>query len=252
MAPAESPVPGRPDLQGRPELQRRPAPSRLRPAATAVRVQPMGARHLRAVLDLERRVYPRPWTPSLFAAELERSADRRYVVATLPGGALRRRRVVGYGGVMAQPGQEGTDAHITTVVVDPAQHRRKIGSHVMVALMRAALELGAGSATLEVRTTNRGAQRLYAAFGFAPVGVRPRYYAETGEDALVMWAHDIAGDAYAERLTGIAARLDAPGGSSGAPDEDVPWVQGRVGLPAQPGALAQPAAPGQPADGEES
>jgi hypothetical protein len=153
-------------------------------------------------------------------------------VALAPGeGLFARRRVVGYGGVMAQPGQEGLDAHITTVAVDPAEHRRKIGSRVVLALLRAALELGAEAATLEVRAGNRGAQRLYAAFGFAPVGLRPRYYAETGEDALIMWAHDIATPDYAQRLAGIEQRLDAPGGSSGAPDEVVPWVQGRVGLP---------------------
>jgi hypothetical protein len=46
-----------------------------------------------------------------------------------------------------------------------------------------------------------------------------------------MWAHDLATDAFAERLDGIERGLSAPGGSSGAPDEPVPWVQGRVGLP---------------------
>lgn len=204
-----------------------------RPAATDVRVQPMTARHLRGVLAIERRVYPRPWSPELFAAELERTGDRRYLVALVPAsGLLARRRVVGYAGVMAQPGQEGVDAHVTTVAVDPTEHRRKIGSRLLVGLLHAARGLGAAAATLEVRTANRGAQRLYAAFGFAPVGVRPRYYAETGEDALIMWAHDIDSDAYAARLAAIEAGLAAPGGSSGAPDEAVPWVTGRIGLDA--------------------
>ena len=204
----------------------------LRPAAADVTVAPMQPRHLRGVLDIERRVYPRPWSPSLFAAELERHLDRRYLVALArTGRLLRRRSVVGYAGVMVQPGQDGTDAHITTVAVDPAEHRRTIGSRLLLGLLRASLELGATSATLEVRTANRGAQRLYAAFGFAPVGVRPRYYAETGEDALIMWAHDIGSQAYAERLAAIQSGLGDPGGSSGAPDEDVPWVRGRIGLP---------------------
>ncbi len=207
----------------------------LRPAASGITVAPMHPHHLRGVLDIERRVYPRPWSPSLFAAELERSEDRRYLVALeRTGGLVRRRRVVGYAGVLIQPGQHGIDAHVTTIAVDPAQHRRKIGSRLLLSLLRASVELGATSATLEVRTANRGAQRLYAAFGFAPVGVRPRYYAETGEDALIMWAHDIASAEYAERLAAIEAGLSDPGGSSGAPDEDVPWVRGRVGLPRDP------------------
>jgi ribosomal-protein-alanine N-acetyltransferase len=209
----------------------------LRQAATDVRVQRMAARHLRGVLDIECRVYPRPWSPRLLAEELERTDDRRYLVATQAGaGLFARRRVVGYAGVMVQPGEDGLDAHVTTVAVDPAEHRRKIASRLLVVLLREGIALGAGAATLEVRVANRGAQRLYAAFGFAPVGVRPRYYAETGEDALVMWAHDLAGADMAARLAGVEAGLDEPGGASGAPDEVVPWVQGRVGLHGSDGA----------------
>ena len=48
---------------------------------------------------------------------------------------------------------------------------------------------------------------LYKRFGLAPVGVRPNYYPETGEDALVMWARDIDSDEYAERLAAIEASL---------------------------------------------
>jgi ribosomal-protein-alanine N-acetyltransferase len=53
-----------------------------------------------------------------------------------------------------------------------------------------------------VRADNQPALALYARFGFAPVGVRPRYY-PGGEDALIMWARDIDGDAYQERLSAI-------------------------------------------------
>jgi len=54
-----------------------------------------------------------------------------------------------------------------------------------------------------VRMGNAGAQELYRRFGFVPAGVRKGYYAETGEDALVMWAHDVDGPAYGERLREI-------------------------------------------------
>jgi [ribosomal protein S18]-alanine N-acetyltransferase len=203
-----------------------------RPAATGVTVAPMRHRHLRGVLAIEERAYPRPWSPQLFTAELERVEDRCYLVALdSPGGLLRRRPVVGYAGVMVQPGQAGVEAHVTTIAVDPTQHRRKIASRLLVRLLRDARARGAQAATLEVRTANRGAQRLYASFGFAPVGVRPGYYAETGEDALIMWAHDLQSRGYAERLQRLEEGLQRPGGSSGAPDEAVPWVRDRVGLP---------------------
>ena len=64
--------------------------------------------------------------------------------------------------------------------------------------------------SLEVRVTNWRAQRLYARFGFRPVGTRRNYYAELHEDALIMWTDDIRTDAYRERLEVVAAGL--PGG----------------------------------------
>jgi ribosomal-protein-alanine N-acetyltransferase len=203
--------------------------SAQREALGEVELTPMRQRHLRQVLGIEARVYPRPWTPGLFASELALSESRRYYVATAAvgraPGALGR-RVVGYGGIMVLVGE----AHITTLAVHPEQHRRKIASRLLLRLLADAREMGAEAATLEVRTTNLGAQRLYSAFGFVPTGVRPGYYAETGEDGLIMWAHDLQGDEMSERLARQAERLLEPGGASGVPDLEVPWVRGRVGL----------------------
>ena len=53
-----------------------------------------------------------------------------------------------------------------------------------------------------MRASSLGAQALYRAFGFAPAGVRARYY-EGKEDAIVMWCHDIQSPAYAERLRAL-------------------------------------------------
>lgn len=200
-----------------------------RPAMADLHVRPMRHRHVPGVLAIERRVYPRPWSPGVFEGELTRTDDRRYVVALGREHGRRvwtPRRLYGYAGVLVQVGE----AHITTIAVDPAHHRRKVATHLMIELMEAARELGAEAATLEARVANRGAQRLYAAFGFAPVGVRPGYYAETGEDALIMWVHDVGGPAFAERLATQRARLGLPGGASGVGDLHIPWVHGRIGL----------------------
>ena len=70
---------------------------------------------------------------------------------------------------------------------------------------RAAVTRGCRNLTLEVRVTNHGAQELYRRFGFVPAGIRRGYYPENGEDALVMWATDVDGSAYAHRLTDIEA-----------------------------------------------
>jgi ribosomal-protein-alanine N-acetyltransferase len=202
-----------------------------RAVLAAVRLEPLRPGHLRQVLAIEQAVYPRPWTPGLFLSELDLADSRRYYAALAPAArrgptGRARARVVGYGGVMVQVGE----AHITTLAVHPAEHRRKVASRLLVRLLADACAMGAEAATLEVRTANAGAQRLYQAFGFAPVGVRPGYYAETGEDALIMWLHELQSPEAAGRLAAQAARLDEPGGASGAPDLHVPWVQGRVGL----------------------
>ena len=115
--------------------------------------------------------------------------------------------VVGYGGLMLVP----DDGHITTLAVDPAWHRHKIGTRLLHALSVAAVERGAKNLTLEVRASNDAAQALYRAFGFAPAGIRKGYYVETKEDAIVMWANDVDTAEHAARLARLVAGV--PGGT---------------------------------------
>jgi ribosomal-protein-alanine N-acetyltransferase len=165
--------------------------------ALTVHLVPMRRRHLRAVLKIEAQVYPRPWSLPLFMSELNLRTSRAYYVARVEGS------VVGYAGLMII----GEDAHVTTIAVDPAWHRHKIGSRLLLTLAREATELGAKHLTLEVRVSNTGAQAMYRKFGFQPAGIRRNYYVETNEDALVMWAEDLDSDAYVDRLAGIEAGI---------------------------------------------
>jgi [ribosomal protein S18]-alanine N-acetyltransferase len=55
--------------------------------------------------------------------------------------------------------------------------------------------------------TNWAAQRIYARFGFRPVGIRRNYYQEVSEDALIMWTDDVRTEAYRRRLDDIEAGL---------------------------------------------
>src|SRR4051794_32147828 len=167
------------------------APSR--PPELAVHLVPMRRRHLRSVLRIEAQVYPRPWSLGLFMSELALRSTRAYYVARVDGA------VVGYAGLM----MTGDDGHVTTIAVDPAWHRSKIGSRLLMALAREAIRRGAENLTLEVRVSNASAQAMYRKFGFRPAGVRKGYYVETNEDALVMWADDVHTDEYASRLATI-------------------------------------------------
>ncbi|HUF31716.1 MAG TPA: ribosomal protein S18-alanine N-acetyltransferase [Acidimicrobiales bacterium] len=162
-----------------------------------VRVAPLRRRFLRGVMRIETQVYARPWSLGLFMSELSLRDSRVYRVARVNGA------VVGYAGLMLT----GSDGHITTVAVDPEWRRRGIATRLMLAISRAGVAAGCSSLTLEVRVANDEAQELYRRFGFAPAGVRKNYYAETNEDALIMWAHDVDLPAYVERLAGIEAAI---------------------------------------------
>lgn len=149
-----------------------------------VTLRPMAGHHLRGVAAVERATSRRPWTPATFLRELEHPATRRYVVAC----AARPRRpapekVIGFAGVQSRPDV----AHISNLAVAPAQQRRGVGARLLAWLLAAAADLGHDAVTLEVRVGNDAARRLYARAGFAEAGVRPGYYRQPAEDAVIMW-----------------------------------------------------------------
>lgn len=164
------------------------------PEPLSVHIVAMRRRHLRSVLNIEQQVYPRPWTMSLFLSELGLRGTRAYFVAKVG------RDVVGYAGLMVTV----DEGHVTTIAVDPAWHRHQIGTRLLLAVSHEAIDREVNALTLEVRVSNTEAQAMYRSFGFSSVGVRKGYYAETNEDALVMWAREIDTAEHAARLGRIA------------------------------------------------
>ncbi|MGA0879244.1 MAG: ribosomal protein S18-alanine N-acetyltransferase [Ilumatobacteraceae bacterium] len=165
--------------------------SRLLRTEFSLVIEPMRRRHIRAALAIEEQCHPKPWTAGVFASEIDlaRHGERYYAVARMGTD------VVGYAGLMFAP----DEAHITNIAVDPARRGRGYGRTLLIHVIEFAIAAGFSALTLEVRVSNLAAQNLYRQFGFAPAGVRQRYY-ENSEDALVMWAHDIQGAEFAERL----------------------------------------------------
>jgi [ribosomal protein S18]-alanine N-acetyltransferase len=126
------------------------------------------------VIAIERRAFPTPWSLAMFVLELSK-----------PGGVcLAARRDGGLAGYLICSRYD-TVWHIMNVAVDPTRRRRGIAT----ALLNRVLERVESDAqlTLEVRRSNAGAITLYESFGFRSAGVRRRYYADNGEDAIVMW-----------------------------------------------------------------
>jgi ribosomal-protein-alanine N-acetyltransferase len=136
----------------------------------------MGVADIPAVHAIESASFPTPWPPYAFRQELETNRMARYIVVRAG------HRVIAYAGIWLM----ADEAHMTTFAVLPAYRRRGIGGLLLSELMAVCAELGAAVVTLEVRLSNAAARRLYQEFGFKPVGMRPRYYSDNGEDALIM------------------------------------------------------------------
>lgn len=171
--------------------------SSLEPQPLEVHLVPMRRRHLRSILRIEAQVYPRPWSLSLFMSELALRASRAYFVARADG------VVVGYAGLMFV----GEDAHVTTIAVDPAYQGHRIATRLMSLLFREANRRSCQNLTLEVRVSNTRAQEVYKRFGFKEAGLRKNYYAETNEDALVMWANGIDDPDFQANVAAIDATI---------------------------------------------
>jgi len=141
-----------------------------------LKIESMRDEHLDAVLAIEERLFPTPWTEGMFRQEVADNALSWSVVAVLGG------VVVGY--LISWFVHE--EVHLLNVGVDPAHQRKGIGRHLVGDLIARARADRRLVVTLEVRVANDGARRLYESFGFEAAGVRRRYYRDTGEDALVM------------------------------------------------------------------
>ena len=126
------------------------------------------------VIAIERRSFPTPWSLAMFVLELSKPSG--VCLAGVDDGKL--------GGYLVCSRYDQV-WHLMNIAVDPAARRRGLATRMLEAMLdRAGID---ASYTLEVRTSNAPAIALYERFGFRAAGTRPRYYHDTGEDALIMW-----------------------------------------------------------------
>jgi ribosomal-protein-alanine N-acetyltransferase len=181
-------------------------------------VAAMGADDIPAVHAIESASFPTPWPPYAFRQELETNRMAHYLVVRAG------ERVIAYAGIWLMV----DEAHMTTFAVLPAYRRRGIAGLLLSELMVLSADLGAVVVTLEVRLSNAAARRLYQEFGYKPVGVRPRYYSDNGEDALIMTTDRLASpemQRLMSRKAGQYARDVLPDDPGHVPDpQDPPEV----------------------------
>jgi [ribosomal protein S18]-alanine N-acetyltransferase len=126
------------------------------------------------VVAIERRAFPTPWSLAMFVLELSKASG--VCLASVRTGTL-----LGY----LVCSRYDTVWHVMNVAVDPVEQRGGVASELLEALIQRVGE--DAEVTLEVRPSNLAAIRLYERFGFRSAGVRPRYYQDNGEDAMIMW-----------------------------------------------------------------
>jgi [ribosomal protein S18]-alanine N-acetyltransferase len=153
---------------------------------------------LNDVLEIEAAQFDDPWTIQILRDELS-STSRRYTKATVQG------ELMGYLGLMLIE----SEAHVNTLATRPAAESAGVATALLLDGIRTMIARGVSDLTLEVASRNLRAQRLYERFGFAPVGIRKGYYPKSGDDAIVMWVHDVHDESYTERLAHIE-RVTAP------------------------------------------
>ncbi len=181
-------------------------------------ISAMRLEDLPAVHAIEQASFSSPWPPNAYRSELETNRLASYLVARVGD------EIVGYGGMWLMV----DEAHITTFAIHPAWRRQRIGERLLLAFLDLATMRRASEATLEVRLSNLPARRLYEKYGFRPVGLRPRYYSDNGEDALIMTTEPLSDVRMRDRLARLRAALDAapPVHRPGASPDVEPAIDG--------------------------
>jgi ribosomal-protein-alanine N-acetyltransferase len=131
---------------------------------------------LEAVAAIERRTFTLPWSLAVFSGQLAREASI-CLVCEIDG------VVVGY--LIADMFVDVW--HLMNVAVDEAYRRQHVASQLIEAYFGLTERKGHRGHTLEVRASNAVGIELYRSFGFVATGVRPGYYTDDREDAVIMW-----------------------------------------------------------------
>jgi [ribosomal protein S18]-alanine N-acetyltransferase len=164
---------------------------------------------LPAIVSLDQRCLGGLWSEAGYRREMESPNSLFRVLSTVDPMAAPEPSmgsIVGIGCLWAIL----DEAHITVLGIDPAYQGQGLGQWLLLQLLQAAHQRQLHHATLEVRTSNTAAQKLYHKFGFQPVGCRRRYYSD-GEDALLLWRSGLQNTEFSQELiqhrTSILIRL---------------------------------------------
>jgi len=136
------------------------------------------------VVEIEKLCFGTPWSRALFSEELKHVEICTWIKARKTGGGQRVAAYMGFWKAV-------DEAHITNLAVRPEYRRAGLGKALALKVLEHAKSLGCSRATLEVRPSNLAALKLYEGLGFSSVAMRPKYYLDNEEDALIMWKNGL-------------------------------------------------------------
>ena len=187
------------------------------------------------VMEVERESFPSMWPPTAYKRELQQNRLAHYIVVVehrptqgppaaeepqprqggpvgrllgelrqilggddgrLPPPEEREELVLGFVGVWLLP----DEAHIVTIAVRDSHRRQGIGEFLLIAAVELAQRAGQPLLTLECRVSNEPALALYEKYGFQQLGLRPRYYSDNHEDAVILTTSSVLSQKYRAAL----------------------------------------------------
>lgn len=145
---------------------------------TTIIFRPMSAADIPSIVKLEENSFYDAWNENMLLNEINNELTT-YIVMEMAG------KLVGYAGFWLV----AAEAQVTRVAVLPDERGQGYGTCLMAALVAKAWRQGATAITLEVRESNIAAQKAYLTCGFASEGIRPHYYEDNHENAVIMWLY---------------------------------------------------------------
>lgn len=143
-----------------------------------ITIDKMTLEDLDQVLAIEGESFSTPWSRRAFEMEVNGQNEYAYYLVARCG-----EQILGYLGAWLIV----NEAHITNIAVKSSARRQGIGEQLMGFFFNQATCRNIDAVTLEVRASNHSAQKLYRKLGFKDMGIRPKYYQDNQEDALIMW-----------------------------------------------------------------
>lgn len=141
-----------------------------------VHLRRAGPEDLPAVRAIEERSFSVPWSDRSLLVELQDDGRHLPLLALVDG------EPAGFALVWSV----ADEMHLVNFAVDPRFRRQGIGRALLEQVFAEARERDLRRITLEVREGNEAARALYRQFGFVEIALRPRYYPDTREDAVIM------------------------------------------------------------------